>query len=186
MSGLVPTITLFVIVRQHLLVLIHPGATVFLFGWLYLFPKLVRISLIKQNLSIRKVATSLLPFWVLSVLVFSSIFGFIKLVGRRLMSLPGVQNIFEMESFESTILDFVCVSLNKDLKLKLKIDGLRSCSGWESSEYTCFLFYKGRLGRRLTGEIWNLRNIGEISKMGREVGRVRENQECFRWGGFSG
>ncbi len=63
------------------------------------------------------------------MLVFSSIFGFIKLVGRRLMSLPGVQNIFEMESFESTILDFVCVSLNKDLKLKLKIDGLRSCSG---------------------------------------------------------
>ncbi len=42
------------------------------------------------------------------MLVFSSIFGFIKLVGRRLMSLPGVQNIVEMESFESTILDFVC------------------------------------------------------------------------------
>ena len=32
----------------------------------------------------------------------------------------------------------------------------------------------------------NLRNIGEISKMGREVGRLRENQECFRWGDFSG
>ncbi len=42
------------------------------------------------------------------MLVFSPIIGFIKLVGRRLMSLPGVQNIFEMESFESTILDFVC------------------------------------------------------------------------------
>ena len=35
-------------------------------------------------------------------------------------------------------------------------------------------------------KVENLRNIGEISKMGREVGRVRENQECFRWGGFSG
>ncbi len=63
------------------------------------------------------------------MLVFCSIFGFTKLDGRRLVSLPGVQNIFEMESFESTILVFVCVSLNKDLKLKLKIDGLRSWSG---------------------------------------------------------
>ncbi len=32
----------------------------------------------------------------------------------------------------------------------------------------------------------SLRNIGEISKMGREVGRPRENQECFCLGGFSG
>ncbi len=63
------------------------------------------------------------------MLVFSSKFSFIKLVGRKLMSLPCVQDIFEMESFESRILDFVRVSLNKDLKLKLKINGLRSCSG---------------------------------------------------------
>ena len=47
-------------------------------------------------------------------------------------------------------------------------------------------FIRDGLVGRLTGENWNLRNIGEISKMGREVGRVRENQECFRWGGFSG
>ena len=43
--------------------------------WLYLFPKLVRISLIKQNLSIRKVATSpsrpvplSFGFWVFKLL----------------------------------------------------------------------------------------------------------------------
>ncbi len=29
-------------------------------------------------------------------------------------------------------------------------------------------------------KIGNLRNIGEISKRGGEVGRLRENQECFR------
>ena len=47
-------------------------------------------------------------------------------------------------------------------------------------------FIRDGLLKNSLAKFGNSRNIGEMSKMGWEVGRLLENQECFRWGRFLG